>query len=82
MQHIACWPASTCCLQAEKGDLLQTNLGGFGGPAATGGSGSGGAAPPAAAVTKIKLKVVKKDKKVGAGTVAGSACQPLPGQCG
>ena len=69
----------TCCAQAEKGDLLQTNLGGFGGPAATGGAGGGGggAAPPAAApVTKIKLKVVKKDKKVGARCMsAGSVCQ-------
>lgn len=59
--------------QAEKGDLLQTNLGGFGTPSTTaasggaqgaGSAGGGAAAPPAA--TKIKLKVkASKGEKVG-----------------
>lgn len=59
-------------LQAEKGDLLPTNLAGFG-PTVTGASGGASAAggstatAGAPAPTKIKLKVVagKKDKKVG-----------------
>lgn len=63
------WPP--CHLQADKGDLLPTNLGGFG-ATTTGGSGgaaaAGGGLATAGSVgppTKIKLKVGgKKDKKV------------------
>lgn len=61
--------------QADKGDLLQTNIGGFSTPATTAASGGvnttvpsaslAGAAAPGAAPTKIKLKV-KKEKKVRA----------------
>lgn len=65
----ATWPP--CHLQADKGDLLPTNLGGFG-ATTTGGSGgaaaAGGGLATAGSVgppTKIKLKVGgKKDKKV------------------
>jgi hypothetical protein len=62
------------CLQAEKRDLLPTNLGGSGG-GVTGGPGSGGTAPSAAAVTNIKHKVVNTGKQVGAGRSAGCMCQ-------
>ncbi|KAL4437119.1 hypothetical protein ABPG75_004258 [Micractinium tetrahymenae] len=58
--------------EADKGDLLQTNIGGYSTPATTAASGGvnttvpsaslGGPAAPGAAPTKIKLKV-KKDKK-------------------
>lgn len=83
-------PTPACCtctrvipLQAENGDLLQTNLAGFG-PAVTGASGGAAAAGGTAATagsggapapTKIKLKVVggKKDKKVR----CKAACLPI-----
>jgi hypothetical protein len=51
-------------VQAEKGDLLHTNLGGYGGPTAPAPTTSTGAPRPAALPTTIKLKVVT-DKKVG-----------------
>lgn len=68
-------PCPACPLQAEKGDLVPTNLGGLGAPssasagtaagaAATGSQGGGAVAAPAP--TKIKLKVKPMDtKKVG-----------------
>lgn len=66
-----CSPPPRLLLQADKGDLLQTNIGGFSTPATTAASGgvnttvpsAGLGGPSGAAPTKIKLKV-KKDKKV------------------
>lgn len=80
-------------MQADKGSLLQTNLGGFG-PGTTGGStgtaaagGALGTAGSVGAPVKIKLKVGgKKEKKVScrwrAGALAGSCCSACAGCSG
>ncbi|EFN59283.1 expressed protein [Chlorella variabilis] len=64
--------------EAEKGDLLQTNLGGFGTPSTTaasggaqgaGSAGGGAAAPPAATKIKLKVKASKGEKRRREGSI-------------
>ena len=80
-------PSYFSAKQADKGDLLPTNLGGFG-PSATGGSAgtatAGGGLATAGSVgaptTKIKLKVGgKKEKKVGRPMCLDACIQLLSG---